>query len=102
MKEFAISEVNPKNTFSLLNMQSRHFLEGNYFQRARIAIVFLTSSVGSEKQDMLRLRERWWCREESDLTEMGSFLAHLYESLKYLDVTSISSTSDDPSLVEVH
>lgn len=101
MKEFAISEVNPNTTFSLLNVQLGHFLEGNYFQRARIAVVFLTFSVGSEKQDVLRFTEGWWCREESDLAETGSFFAYLCESLQYLDVTSIS-TSDDPSHVEIH
>lgn len=90
MKEFAISEVNPKNTFSLLNMQSGYFLEGNYFQRARISNVFLTFSVGSEKQDVLHFAETWWYREEhgSDLTEIDSFFAHLCEGLKYLGVIS--------------
>lgn len=90
MKEFAISEVNPKNTFSLLNMQSGYFLEGNYFQGTRISNVFLTFSVGSEKRDVLHFTETWWCRGEhgSDLTEMDSFFAHLCEGLKYLGVTS--------------
>lgn len=46
VKEFAVSEGNPKKAFLLLNMHSGCFLEGDYYQRAKMAVVFLTFSVG--------------------------------------------------------